>query len=280
MIIITTRFESQIPRQFLKNNHIAFEQPSALLFNSDVSGHFISTGDHPSLGTRTQNCFECSTHRSHTLSKGHDQPSLSLSQDLISEQPIDHLASVTFEYLASSLPPVLSRVMNTEPSLPPRDLALTQHSGVINTITTANKDHSPDAESRSFLCPSHFLALSHDYPREFIRVFRLWATFQNLEDSNAMAAFALLLHDKAAVWLKFLQKDQLQNFDQLLELFLQRYTVHEQAYETAAKLWQKQQGHSQTVLDFVDEISVQANQLHLNADIIFKIVLNGLRQNN
>ena len=41
-----TGFESQIPRHFLKNNHIAFEQPSALLLNSDVSGHFISTGGH------------------------------------------------------------------------------------------------------------------------------------------------------------------------------------------------------------------------------------------
>ena len=42
-------------------------------------------------------------------------------------------------------------------------------------------------------------ALSHEDQREFTRVFRLWATFQNLEDSTAMAAFALLLHDKAIV---------------------------------------------------------------------------------
>jgi len=215
--------------------------------------------------------------RSHTLSKGPDRPSLSLSQDFISEQPIDHLASVTFDYRASSLPPVSSMVMNTDSLIPPRDLTLTRHSGVINTITTASKDHSPDAKSRSFLCPSPFLGLPHEDPCEFIRVFRLWATFQTLEDLTAMAAFVLLLHDKAAVWLKSLQKDQIQNLDQLLELFLQRCTVHEQASENTAKLWQQQQGQFQTVLDFVDEISVQANQLHLTEDIIFKIVLNGLR---
>ena len=64
-----------------------------------------------------------------------------------------------------------------------------------------------------------------------------------------------------------MQKDQIQNLEQLLELFLQRYTVQ------AVKLWQIL---FQTLLDFVDKISVQANQLHLNTDIIFKIVLNGL----
>jgi len=50
-------------------------------------------------------------------------------------------------------------------------------------------------------------------------MFKFWATFQNLDTSIAMSAFALLRRDKASLWLISLASDQISNFTQILTFY-------------------------------------------------------------
>ena len=53
----------------------------------------------------------------------------------------------------------------------------------------------------------------------FVRFFKFWATFQNLDTSIAMSALVWLLRDKASLWLLSLVSDQISNFPQILTFY-------------------------------------------------------------
>ena len=61
--------------------------------------------------------------------------------------------------------------------------------------------YDSDADKHSLFCPDYFTGDGEQDPRAFVKSFRLWAAFHNLDDTVALAAFALLLRDKASTWL-------------------------------------------------------------------------------
>ena len=153
----------------------------------------------------------------------------------------------------------------------------TQTPAVISTIFNGGTQSKAESEGIGLFLPSPFSGDLTQDPREFIRVFLLWKRFQNLDDSSATAAFALLLEGNASIWLQTIEKDKIQNLDELLDLFLKRYTNHEQNWEATAKLWSSKQLKSQTTHQFIAATIVKAESLNLTKETIFAIVLQGLQ---
>jgi len=137
--------------------------------------------------------------------------------------------------------------------------------------------YDSDADKHSLFCPDYFTGDGEQDPRAFVKSFRLWAAFHNLDDTVALAAFALLLRDKASTWFKSLTSDNRTSLNQLLELFITRYTSQEPNYKCIARLWDMKQGKSQSIQDFVAHILVKSEPLALSTETILAIVLNGLK---
>src|SRR6218665_2082245 len=80
--------------------------------------------------------------------------------------------------------------------------------------------YDSDADKHSLFCPDYFTGDGEQDPRAFVKSFRLWAAFHNLDDTVALAAFALLLRDKASTWFTSLTSDNRTSLNQLLDLLL------------------------------------------------------------
>src|SRR6218665_3129164 len=137
--------------------------------------------------------------------------------------------------------------------------------------------YDSDTDKHSLFCPEYFTGDGEQDPRAFVKSFRLWAAFHNLDDTVALAAFALLLRDKASTWFTSLTSDNRTSLNQLLELFITRYTSQEPNYKCIARLWDMKQGKSQSIQDFVAHILVKSEPLALSTETILAIVLNGLK---
>src|SRR6218665_2845188 len=133
--------------------------------------------------------------------------------------------------------------------------------------------YDSDADKHSLFCPDYFNGDGEKDPRAFVKSFRLWAAFHNLDDTVARAAFALLLRDKASIWFKSLTDDKVTSLNQMLELFITRYTSQEHKYKCIARLWDMKQGTSQSIQDFVANLLVQSEPLALSTETILAIVL-------
>ena len=137
--------------------------------------------------------------------------------------------------------------------------------------------YDSDADKHSLFCPDYFPGDGDQDSRAFLKSFRLWAAFHNLDDTVARAAFALLLRDKASIWFKSLTDDKVTSLNQLLDLFITRYISQEPNYKSIARLWDMKQGTSQSIQDFVATILVKSEPLNLSTETILAIVLNGLK---
>jgi hypothetical protein len=133
-----------------------------------------------------------------------------------------------------------------------------------------------DLGNNGLFLPHSFSGVTTDNARDFIYSFQLWHKFHDLQNDKAKAAFELLLDGHAKIWLKSLDPNKITNLNQLIDLFLQRFTCHERIWKESADLFKYKQSRSQNTQDFIAEILVKAKHLCLNDKTIFDIVLNGL----
>lgn len=124
-------------------------------------------------------------------------------------------------------------------------------------------------------CPSYFMGMSNEDPRQFIQDLQLWASFHQLDEKSMISAFQLLLRGSAAVWFKTVPKT-FTNFQELSKLFIERYTIFDKPWKEIGLLWEMRQLPSQNVHDFVAEIQCRGDRLQLSPDTVFQIVLHGL----
>src|SRR6218665_2473192 len=135
-----------------------------------------------------------------------------------------------------------------------------QTSVALNPTMTGHYDS--DTDKHGLFCPDYFTGNGEQDPRAFVKSFRLWAAaFHSLDEAVALAAFALLLRDNASTWFKSLTSDNRTSLNQLLELFIARYTSQEANYKCIARLWDMKQGTSQNIQDFVANILVKTEPL-------------------
>lgn len=144
------------------------------------------------------------------------------------------------------------------------------------TRTPPDFGNSKQIMRSGLFCPSYFTGTSQEDSVEFVRIFNLWAKFNQLDSESAISAFQLLLRGSAATWFKTLPKSSFSDFQELSKLFIARYTIYDKPWNEIGNLWNTRQTTNQKVHDFVSDIQFKGDRLQLSADTVFQIVLHGL----
>lgn len=138
-------------------------------------------------------------------------------------------------------------------------------SAVTSTVKELEHSGSKDAKSASALgrMPS-FSGIEHD-ALEFIEQFEYYATFCKWTDKDKLAAFPLALTGSARIWLLTLTETY-DNFDQLKQLFNDRFLSKTDEWVLRKELSDRKQKLNESVMDYCADVMKRCQRLKIKAE--------------
>jgi hypothetical protein len=131
------------------------------------------------------------------------------------------------------------------------------------------------------LVPSKFTGkrMGIDSINRWIEQFNKYSKFKEMDDSTKFEFFKLLMVDEAADWAASLEMDKDVDFEELFELFRDRFLLTDiQKWQQARSVWQRQQKSNESVDEYITWVKSRAKNLpEINDSQLVYIVISGLR---
>ena len=147
----------------------------------------------------------------------------------------------------------------------------------VNVIQEALGDHTPHPRGHPGSVKAPIFQGDGGDALSFIEQYQLYAKFFGWTDQQAFNAFPLSLTGNAQIWYSTIDKSQIANLSDLLDLFRDRFLNSSQHWILRQELLKRRQAPQESVSDFAADIRKRAQRLKIPEQEQLHYFVQGLR---
>ena len=145
-------------------------------------------------------------------------------------------------------------------------------------VENAPPTHQVLQMSETSFIPAPFSGKSREDAQSWLTYVKRYMEYKNLDGPTKLAFFKMLLREGAQDWCEGLSQTDANSLERLTAAFEQRFITSDHLkWHRATELFEKTQGHSETVDDYVSRLRKIAKTIPLDENVTRYAVIRGLR---